>query len=225
MKDYLKKVEKMDTAVLSDAMHRLGTMTAAIKPLVPEFPLVGLAFTVRCYPGDFLTMIKALKEAKAGEVLVVDGGGFAEAAVMGEMMAWEAKKKKLKGFVIDGAVRDIKGLREVGLPVYARAVTPRAGSVERVEATQIPIICGGAPVQPGDVVVGDEDGVVIISSKQKAHFLELAHEIAKKEKEIIKKLKDGKSLADILDLAPYLAQQGKVPREPRPFQLNRYPKR
>lgn len=223
--EYLKKLSKMDTAVLSDAMNRLGTMTAAIKPLLDEFPLVGVAFTVRCYPGDFLTMIKALKEAKKGEVLVVDGGGFMEAALMGEMMAWEAKKKGLKGFVIDGAVRDLKGLKDVGLPVYARAVTPRAGSVEKVEATQTPIICGGAPVQPGDLVLGDEDGVVIVSSKQKDNFLKLAQEIAQKEKEIIKQLKSGKSLADVLDLTTLLNNQAKVPRGTRPFQLNRYPKK
>lgn len=223
--EYLKKLSKMDTAVLSDAMNRLGTMTAAIKPLLDEFPLVGVAFTVRCYPGDFLTMIKALKEAKKGEVLVVDGGGFMEAALMGEMMAWEAKKKGLKGFVIDGAVRDLKGLKDVGLPVYARAVTPRAGSVEKVEATQTPIICGGAPVQPGDLVLGDEDGVVIVSSKQKDNFLKLAQEIAQKEKEIIKQLKSGKSLADVLDLTALLNNQAKIPRGTRPFQLNRYPKK
>lgn len=222
--DHLKELSKIDTAILSDAMNRLGTMTAAIKPVIPEFPLVGVAFTVRCYPGDFLTMVKALKEAKKGEVLVVDGGGFVEAALMGEMMAWEGKKKGLKGFVIDGAVRDVKGLREVGLPVYSRAVTPRAGTVERLEATQIPIICGGAPVQPGDLVLGDEDGVVIISAKKRAQCLEIAQEIAKREKAIIKQLKGGQSLSELLDFPTLLSNQAKVVRGARPFQLSRYPK-
>jgi regulator of RNase E activity RraA len=91
-------------------MGRLGTMAAAIKPVIPGMQLAGIAHTVRCYPGDFLTLLKALAEAREGEVLVVDGGAVPEAALLGTLMAVEARRKGLRGFVVDGAVRDVRGL-------------------------------------------------------------------------------------------------------------------
>lgn len=200
MRDPLRRVARIPTAVLSDALGRLGTMAAAIKPVSPKMRLAGRAHTVRCFPGDYLTLLKALAEAREGEVLVVDGGGVPEAALLGKLMAIEARRKGIHGFVIDGAVRDLAGLEEVGVAVFARAVTPRVGTAEHLQETQVPIICGGAPVQPGDIVLGDEDGVVVLAAKRLGQVVARALEVQQHEAEVVRKMKQGRPLAELMKL-------------------------
>jgi len=200
MRDPLRRIARIPTAVLSDALGRLGTMAAGIKPVYPGIRLTGIAHTVRCVPGDYLTLLKALAEAREGEVLVVDGGGVLEAALLGKLMAIEARRKGLRGFVIDGAVRDLRGLEEVGVPVFARAATPRVGTAEHLQETQVPIICGGAPVQPGDFVHGDEDGVVVFGAKRLRGVLSRAVEVQRHEAGVVRKLKRGQPLAELMKL-------------------------
>jgi 4-hydroxy-4-methyl-2-oxoglutarate aldolase len=204
--DPLRRIARIPTAVLSDALGRLGTMAAAIKPVVPTVRLIGVARTVRCHPGDYLTLLRALAEAREGEVLVVDGGGMLEAALLGKLMAVEARRKGLGGFVVDGAVRDLRGLEEVGVPVFARAATPRIGTAERLEETQVPIICGGAPVRPGDIVHGDEDGVVVFAPKRLSQVLSRAREIERHEAEVVRRLKHGQPLAELMKLFDRLSE-------------------
>jgi 4-hydroxy-4-methyl-2-oxoglutarate aldolase len=198
--DPIRRAARIPTAVLSDAMGRRGTMISAIKPMTHQARLTGIAHTVRCFPGDYLTLLKALAEAREGEVMVVDGGGMVEAALLGKLMAVEARRKGLNGFVIDGAVRDLRGLAEVGVPVFARAATPRVGTAEHLQDTQVPIICGGAPVQPGDIVRGDEDGVVVLSAKQMAQVVSRALEVERHEADVVRRLKQGQTLAELMKL-------------------------
>ena len=202
----LRRIARIPTAILSDALGRLGTMAAAIKPVIPGMQLTGIAHTIRCYPADYLTLLKALAEAREGEVLVVDGGGVPEAALLGTLMAIEARRKGLRGFVVDGAVRDLRGLKRVGVPVFARAVTPRVGTAEYLQETQLPIICGGAPVQPGDVVRGDEDGVVVIPGKRAREVVLRALEITRHEAQVMRKLKHGRPLAEPMKLLDRLIE-------------------
>jgi regulator of RNase E activity RraA len=141
-----------------------------------------------------------LAEAREGEVLVVDGGGMAEAALLGRLMALEARRKGVRGFVIDGAVRDVRDLAEVGIPVFARAVTPRIGTAEHLVQTQVPIICGGAPVQPGDILHGDEDGVVVFPARRMREVLARALEIERHEVEAARQLRKGRPLSELTHL-------------------------
>jgi 4-hydroxy-4-methyl-2-oxoglutarate aldolase len=175
-------------------------MAAAIKPVCSGMRLTGIAHTVRCFPGDYLTLLKALAEAREGEVLMVDGGGVLEAALLGKLMAIEARRKGIHGFVVDGAVRDLRGLEEVGVPVFARGASPRVGTAEHLQVTQVPIICGGAPVQPGDIVRGDEDGVVVFAAKRLGEILSRAIEVERHEAEVVRKLKQGRPLAELMKL-------------------------
>ena len=197
MRDPLRRVARIPTAILSDALGRLGTMVSAIKPVTRTTRLVGIARTVRCFPGDYLTLLTALAEAREGEVLVVDGGGMVEAALLGKLMAIEARRKGLQGFVIDGAVRDLAGLEDVGLPVFARAATPRIGTAEHVFESQVPIICGGAPVQPGDIVHGDEDGVVVFAAQRLREVVSRALEVKRYEAKVERRLRRGRPLAEV----------------------------
>jgi len=198
--DPLRRIARIPTAILSDALGRLGTMASAIKPMTPTARLIGIARTVRCFPGDFLTLLTALAEARESEVLVVDGGGGLEAALLGKLMAMEARRKGVRGFVIDGAVRDLVGLEAVGIPVFARAATARIGTAEHLLETQVPIICGGAPVQPGDIVHGDEDGVVVFAAQRLREVTARALEIKRHETEVERRLKRGRPLAELMRL-------------------------
>ena len=206
MHDPLRRIARIPTAILSDALGRLGTMSAAIKPVARGMRMTGIAHTVRCYPGDYLSLLRALAEAREGEVLVVDGGGMLEAALLGKLMALEARRKGIQGFVIDGAVRDVRDLEEAGVPVFARAATPRVGTAEHLHETQVPIICGGAPVQPGDIVHGDEDGVVVFSPKKLRAVASRALEIRRHEVEAVRKLRRGRPLAEVTKLFDRLVE-------------------
>ena len=200
MPDPLRRIARIPTAILSDALGRLGTMASAIKPMTSTTRLIGIARTVRCFPGDFLTLLTALAEAREGEILVVDGGGGLEAALLGNLMAMEARRKGVRGFVIDGAVRDLVGLEDVGLAVFARAATPRIGTAEHLLENQVPIICGGAPVQPGDIVHGDEDGVVVFAARRLRQVTARALEIQRNETEVARRLRRGRPLAELMRL-------------------------
>jgi 4-hydroxy-4-methyl-2-oxoglutarate aldolase len=204
--DPLRRIARIPTAILSDALGRLGTMAAAIKPVAQGMRLTGIAHTVRCYPGDYLTLLRALAEARKGEVLVVDGGGMLEAALLGNLMVLEARRKGIQGFVIDGAVRDVDDLEEVGVPVFARAATPRVGTAEHLRETQVPIICGGASVQPGDIVHGDDDGVVVFSPRKLRAVAARALEIRRHEVEVERKLRRGRPLAELMKLFDRLVE-------------------
>ncbi|HWU41033.1 MAG TPA: hypothetical protein VN203_25560, partial [Candidatus Acidoferrum sp.] len=161
---------------------------------------------VRCYPGDYLTLLKALAEAMEGEVLVVDGGGMLEAALLGKLMVIEARRKGIQGFVIDGAVRDLRDVEEAGVPIFARAATPRVGTAEHLQETQVPIICGGAPVQPGDIVHGDEDGVVVFPARKLRAVAARALVIQRHEAEVVRKLRHGRPLAELMKLFDRLVE-------------------
>jgi 4-hydroxy-4-methyl-2-oxoglutarate aldolase len=196
----LRRIVRIPTAILSDALGRLGTMGSGIKPMTSTTRLIGIARTVRCFSGDFLTLLTALAEAREGEVLVVDGGGGGEAALLGKLMAIEARRKGVRGFVIDGAVRDLVGLEAVGIPVFARTATARIGTAEHLLEGQVPIICGGAPVQPGDIVHGDEDGVVVFATQRLREVTARALEIKRHEAEVERRLKRGRPLAELMGL-------------------------
>ena len=187
-------------------MGRLGTMVSSIKPVARGMRLTGTAHTVRCYPGDYLTLLKALAEAREGEVLVVDGGGMLEAALLGKLMVIEGRRKGIQGFIVDGAVRDLRDLVEAEVPVFARAATPRVGTAEHLVETQVPIICGGAPVQPGDIVHGDDDGVVVFSRNRLRTVATRALEIQRHEADVVRKLRHGRPLSELTKLFDRLVE-------------------
>ncbi|MBI2755542.1 MAG: RraA family protein [Chloroflexi bacterium] len=172
---------------IGDVMYRSRCMNPAIRYLgALGGTMVGTAITVRTAPGDNLMVHAALDLAEPGDVLVVDAGGDLSHAIVGELMARMAQLKGLAGFVIDGAMRDVAGIRELGFPVYARGATPAGPYKSGPGEVNVEIACGGVVVRPGDVLVGDEDGIVVVARDEAASVVLAARafhtaEIAKQE--------------------------------------------
>ena len=164
--EQLNRYRRLPSANIGDAMHRLGAMDAAIKPVWDGAVIVGSAYTVWTRPGDNLALHAALEHVQPGDVIVVNGGGDESRALLGELVAGKAKVKGVVGFVIDGAVRDATGLEEYAMPVYARALTPAGPYKDGPFALAASVAVGGVVVKPGDIVVADEDGVVVVPLEQ-----------------------------------------------------------
>lgn len=162
-KELLEGFAALDVADISDQMNRLYALESAIQYLSAPIPkLVGPACTVRVYPGDNLMVHKVLDVAKPGDVVVIDAHRSTLNAVLGDMICTKAKHRGIAGFVVDGYVRDLDEVRAHGFPVFARGVTP-VGPLHRGPGEiNFPICCGGVVVHPGDIIVGDSSGVVVL---------------------------------------------------------------
>jgi 4-hydroxy-4-methyl-2-oxoglutarate aldolase len=166
--------------------------------MVPGLSLIGPAHTVKCYPGSIITVHKALLEARPGEVLVVDGEGDERGALFGELMTLQAKANGVRGIAIDGPIRDLNAVAAARFPSYATCVNPRVGTNRRVGQTQVPVQCGGVVVRPGDIVYGDDDGVVVIPVERLAAIINAAEAIKRKEAGYRDGIAAGKQLGDLL---------------------------
>lgn len=153
-----------DSPTISDLMNRLYTMNSAIRPLTPpELRLAGPACTVKVFPGDNLMVHKALDVAEPGDVLVIDASSSHMTAVAGDLVAAKARHRGIAGFIVDGLVRDLPGILDLGdFPVFARGVTPIGPLHRGPGEIGYPVCAGGIVVQPGDIIVGDGNGVVVV---------------------------------------------------------------
>lgn len=159
----LQKLEGVQTGHVVDAMLGRGALEHPIKPVDPDrAQFVGAALTVETGPSDNLAIIAALAIAQPGDVIITASDAFSVTAVVGDNVSWMAKNKGVVAIVIDGMARDRDGIVGVGLPVFARGITPNSCVKSGPGKIGLPIVCGGVAVSSGDVVVGDRDGVVII---------------------------------------------------------------
>jgi regulator of RNase E activity RraA len=191
--------------VVSDALRKLGkafqSLEGGFSAVDPSSRIAGPAFTVRCYPGATWALEQALELAAPGEVLMVDAGGRPDVIAMGALMSQRAKVRGLAGAVIDGAVRDVGEIRAVGFPVFSRYVCPRAGTHAEIGEWQTTICCGRTPVSPGDWIVADESGVVVIPSDSVESVAFEAAKIAEFEHRFASALEVGLPLAEAANLA------------------------
>jgi 4-hydroxy-4-methyl-2-oxoglutarate aldolase len=194
---------ELDTACVCDADKQLRVMDFALRPVATGLKLVGRARTVVC-EDDFLTVIKALQDAKPGEVLVVETRGTRR-AVAGELFSKEAQRKGLAGLVVDGAVRDIAQIRTFRFPVYSRSVCPASGTTRRIFTTQVPVQCGGVTVEPGEVLFGDDDGIVVATEAHLGSLLDAAQSIQAIESQTLARMERGESLVTMLNFDAHLA--------------------
>ena len=194
----LERLRQLHTPAVSDAQRSLGVMRPAIHSIVPGLHLMGPAHTVKCYPGSIITVHKALLEACPGEVLVVDGEGDERGALWRELMTLQAQRNGIAGIVVDGPVRDRQGLSAAHFPTFASHVTPRVGTNRRLGETQVLISCGGIPVRPGDLILADDNGVVVIPAERPQDVVEATEAVERKEVGLREGIATGRQLADLL---------------------------
>lgn len=199
----VESLSMFSTPLLSDAMGRYNCMDSGIKPACPGMKLCGPALTVNTYMADNLLIHLAIKLARPGDILVVSTGGC-EAGYWGELMALSAKVHGIGGLVIDGGVRDSEQLCEMGFPVFSRWITPRGTFKLDPGSVNVDISCGGVAVSPGDIIIGDADGVVVVPAVKAAEVLERAGQAETKEAEIRKRILDREYIFDILNLDKYV---------------------
>ena len=167
---------KYPASILADVAGRRGALNGRIAPLSPSMRFAGPAVTVEVRPGDNLMIHAALAIAQPGDVIVVDGKGDLSSALMGEIMARQCLAVGVAGVVIDGAVRDSEAIRALGLPIFAAGCNPNGPTKSVPGRLNHPISIGGVSVAPGDLVIGDADGVVVVERERVAALLPLAAE-------------------------------------------------
>lgn len=204
-----ERLLKLGTGPVSDALDKGGAMDHEMRPWSANARMAGPAFTVQIHTADILMVSKALAECPAGHVLVIDGHGERNTALWGGLTTLSALRKGLAGVVVDGAIRDLASIRGSRLPVFARAVVPNAGGAQYAGKLQVPVACGGAVVHPGDWLVGDDDGVVVIPASRLEETLEKATRIVEAEKRIAKAIRAGVEVATLLRVEETLERKSK----------------
>jgi regulator of RNase E activity RraA len=162
------------TPEISDLMNRLYTISSKIKGLTgSDLTILGPACTVKVYPGDNLAVHKSLDIAQPGDIIVIDAGGSTMNAVLGDLISTKARHRGVKGFVVDGLIRDLPAIRALGdFPVFARGVTPIGPLHRGPGEVNYPISCGGIVVHSGDIIVGDLNGVVVVPQDMAGDLLQ-----------------------------------------------------
>ncbi|WP_366653684.1 4-carboxy-4-hydroxy-2-oxoadipate aldolase/oxaloacetate decarboxylase [Fodinicurvata sp. EGI_FJ10296] len=206
--ELIRQFADFDPATVYEAQGQSGMVDPAIKPVWQGATVLGPALTVRGPPGDNLMLHKAVEVAQPGDIIVADLGGYQGKGAWGEVLAAAAQARGVAGLVVDHAIRDVSALRTLGFPGFARGLSIGACSKRNPGLINHPIIIGGQPVNPGDIVVGDDDGVAIVPREHAGTVLEAARARAKKEDEIMAALKSGRTTLDLLGLHAVISATG-----------------
>lgn len=192
-------LEVVSTPNISDAMHRKGAMQGIIS-ICGDVKMVGKAVTVQTLAGDWAKPVEAIDIASKGDVIVINNDGVTAVAPWGELATMSCMNKGISGVVIDGAVRDVDDIRRLQYPVFARATVPNAGEPKGFGEINTEIRCGGQEVRPGDWIVGDENGVVVIPRERAYEVARRALEVKKNEERIREEIRRGGTLSTIAEL-------------------------
>jgi RraA family protein len=189
--EIVRQFGKVAVAVASDNLNRLHG-TRALRPYHPGRRLIGTAVTVKTRPGDNMTLHKAFARLRPGDVLVVDGGGDLQQGLVGEIMMSRAQAMGVAGFVIDGAIRDVGALEALDFPCFARGVTHRGPYKSGPGEINVPVAIDGMVVMPGDVVLGDEDGLLAFDRAVASELLALVRKQEAREADALKAIAEGR---------------------------------
>jgi regulator of RNase E activity RraA len=184
-------LKQIPVALLSDQLQRNRGSTG-LQPFHQPAPLAGTAVTVRTRAGDNLAILRAFDICRPGDVLVIDADGDVANALVGGIMTFYAASVGVAGMVLDGAIRDVAEIRERPFPVYARGVNHRGPYKDGPGAINVPVSVGGMAVSPGDIVVGDQDGLVVLSRDEAPAVIEKALLQQQKEEETMQAIREGR---------------------------------
>lgn len=194
----IELLKRVSTPNVSDAMHRKGAMKD-IRSICPGTKAVGKAVTVQTFPGDWAKPVEAIGVAMPGDVIVINNNS-SHVAPWGELATLSSINKGVAGVVIDGAVRDVDDIRRLNFPIFASSIVPNAGEPKGFGEINAEIQCAGQTVKPGDFIIGDDNGVVVIPAKRAYEIARRAAEVEKNERRIRDEIKRGKTLSEVLYL-------------------------
>jgi 4-hydroxy-4-methyl-2-oxoglutarate aldolase len=206
--EQLDQLRDLGAATVYEAQGAKGALDSGMKPIDPTVRLAGPAFTVDCRPADNLMLHYAVQKARPGEVLVVDAKGFLEAGPWGDVLTIQAMKVGIAGLVINGCVRDANLIIGLGFPVFCRGLSIKGTAKNQPGKVNVPVTIGDVLIHPGDIVVGDRDGLVVVPQTEVASAI--ASSVAREEKEAQqrKAIEQGAFTADLLGLTETLRRLG-----------------
>ncbi|MGP4694020.1 4-carboxy-4-hydroxy-2-oxoadipate aldolase/oxaloacetate decarboxylase [Agrobacterium cavarae] len=206
----IEALSKFSPATIHEAQGRKGALSSRLKPVDYRMKLCGPAFTVKCAPRDNIMLQLAVNYAKPGDIIVVSAGEYEEAGSFGDVLANACLAKGIGGLITDTGVRDTLQLRDLGFPVFSLSVCIKGTVKETIAAVNDSIIVGGEIINPGDIVVGDADGLVVVRREDAQESARLSQIREDAEAGYIEAYKQGKSVIEVSNLEPVLMAKGLV---------------
>lgn len=202
------RLGELGVATVHEALGRSGLMNPSIRPVAAGARIVGSAVTALCAPGDNMMLHVGIELVQPGDVLVVAPMSPSTDGYVGDLLATSLAARGARGLVIDAGARDVAEIRAMGFPVWSRIISAQGTVKETVGAVNVPVVCAGAYVVPGDVVVADDDGVVVVPRQEAGVVIKAAEARVAKERSLAEKLRDGELSLDLLSLREKLADRG-----------------
>ncbi|SEM52400.1 3-hexulose-6-phosphate synthase / 6-phospho-3-hexuloisomerase [Mesobacillus persicus] len=198
-KELVKNYESV-TCAISDNMGRAGAMTADMKPLFEGIRLAGTVITAKTVGGDLSAVIKAVDLAQPEDIIVVDAQGNANSAFWGENITMSAMNKRVAAAVIDGSFRDVEEIRKLKFPVFSKGIVPNVGAIAGYGHVNVPVQCAGLPVHPGDMIIIDGNGIVVVPNEEAEEILNKTRSLLEVEDGVQEKLKAGATIGELIDI-------------------------
>jgi 4-hydroxy-4-methyl-2-oxoglutarate aldolase len=206
--EIIRTLGEQGVATVHEAQERTGLMRPYMRPIYPAARIAATAVTVSCQPGDNLMIHAAIEVCRPGDALVVVTTSESTDGMFGELLATSCRAHGIAGLVIDAGVRDVADLAEMNFPVWAKAISAQGTVKASPGSVNIDVICAGAAVRPGDVIVGDQDGVVVVRREEAAEVARLGAERIAKEQNNRRRLRAGELGVDFYGLRAKLAEMG-----------------
>ena len=208
--DLIAAYNELDVSTVYEAQGKQGILNPDLKPILPNTMIVGPAVTVVCPAGDNLMIHAAIEVVKPGDILVITTEGQGVAGMIGELIVTALIKKGVKGVIMDAGIRDVRQIRDLGFPVWTREVLSQGTNKIKGGWVNAPAVCAGVTIQPGDLVMADDDGIVVVKKEDFESTLELSRARVAKEAGTIEKIESGQISLDFYNLRPVLEAEGVV---------------